>query len=55
MNIDFVGVQKLDEPKHHNKIISITNKKREIVRVREKGHAPYPCTRGFIFNDRDDT
>ena len=48
MNIDFTGVARLDTTKHYTPIIVLECRGREISRVRERGHAPYRCTRGFI-------
>lgn len=47
MNIDFTGVQRMDEIKHHDSIAVPDSQKREVSRLREKGHSPYRCTRGF--------
>lgn len=47
MNLDFTGVQRMDEIKHHDKIVVLESQKREVSRLREKGHSPYRCTRGF--------
>lgn len=47
MNIDFAGVQRIDEVKHHDKVVMVDSSKREVSRLREKGHSPYRCTRGF--------
>lgn len=47
MNIDFTGVQRMDEVKHYDNIAVPDFQKREVSRLREKGHAPYRCTRGF--------
>lgn len=47
MNIDFVGVQRMDEASTYGSIVVTEVHRREISRVRERGHAPYRVTRGF--------
>lgn len=47
MNIDFAGVQRLDEVRHYDMIVVVDTPKREVSRLREKGHTSYRCTRGF--------
>lgn len=47
MNIDFTGVQRVDEVNHYSKIVMVESPKCEDSRLRMKGHASYRCTRGF--------
>lgn len=47
MNNDFTGAQHMDEVKHHDSISLPDSQKRDVSRLREKGHAPYRCTRCF--------